>query len=260
VNTGLFPPVVAAGHKAGQVARDSLYRPAASVGERLAGAALASAGHDHLCAASGTGAIRTDQVLDSCGTAEALVRTVAPLSGEALAEVVEAGLEAGWHTVPGRHALLCGRGLGFVLERVLRLLGVNDLDAVSALEAAATGTKPAALRLLLGTPYGDASIVGLDADASPAALWSASLDAVAAGAAEAVQIMDRIAGPAAELVLSGGWAHSRGLRQRKAALLPRVRWPAVMEAGARGAALFGGVAAGLFKDPGQFPVPADRPL
>ncbi len=70
--------------------------------------------------------------------------------------------------------------------------------------------------------------------------------------------MQAIAGPATELVLSGGWARCAGLRRRREALAPRLRWPAVTEAGARGAAMFGGCAGGLFTGPADFPVPADR--
>ncbi len=256
---GLFPPVVSAGHASGHVALHLVQDGGRDMG-RLAGAALTSAGHDHLCAACGTGAIRADQVLDSCGTAEALVRTVAPMGEEALADASAEGLEVSRHTVPGCYALLRGHQLGFVLDRVLRLLGADRPEALSALEAAAAATGAGALRLVLGEPFGAASIVGLQADASPAGLWNAALDAVAAGAAEVVEAMGRVAGPAEELVLSGGWARSAGLRRRKAALLPRARWPEVTEAGARGAALFGGMAAGLFQGPAEFPPPGDRPL
>ena len=65
------------------------------------------------------------------------------------------------------------------------------------------------------------------------------------------------AGPAEQLVLTGGWSHLSGLRERKRRLFPRSRWPEVVEAGARGAALFGGCAAGLFTGPEAFPKPRD---
>jgi hypothetical protein len=38
----------------------------------------------------------------------------------------------------------------------------------------------------------------------------------------------------------------------------QVKWPALAEAGARGAALFGGVAAGLFDGPEAFPQPEEQ--
>ena len=131
---------------------------------------------------------------------------------------------------------------------------------MAALDDAAAGVSPGALRVLQAGPFEEPSIVGLHPEVSPAALWSAALDAVAASAARTIQTMEAVAGPAHELVLSGGWAHCSGLRRRKAALLPVVRWPAVVEAGARGAALFGGCAAGILDDPAHFPPPDDRPL
>jgi hypothetical protein len=45
---------------------------------------------------------------------------------------------------------------------------------------------------------------------------------------------------------------------RKRQMFHRVTWPALAEAGARGAALFGGVAAGVFDGPEAFPRPEDR--
>ena len=53
------------------------------------------------------------------------MRAVEPLGGTALCSVVEAGLDTGWHTLPGKYALLEGPTLGLVLDRVLALLGVE---------------------------------------------------------------------------------------------------------------------------------------
>ena len=261
---GLFPPVVQAGEAVGRLTNGALGRlPGPAEGdwgalERLRGAALASAGHDHLCVAAGTAAIGPGQVLDSCGTAEALIRTVRPLGAAELGGVVSSGLSSGWHTVPGRYSLLSGHFLGLVLERVLSLLGVGGADGIAALDSAAEGVVPGSLRVVQEGPYADPSIMELGAGASPAALWSAALDAVCAGAPRSLQAMEAFAGPAEELVLSGGWAHCAGLRQRKRDLVPRVQWPDVVEAGARGAALFGGCAAGLFNGPADFPTPRAR--
>jgi len=88
-------------------------------------------------------------------------------------------------------------------------------------------------------------------------LWSAALDAMNDGAARLVQSMESIGGPIEEVVLTGGWAHCAGLRERKRQMFGQVRWPALAEAGARGAALFGGVAAGIFDGPEAFPQPVE---
>jgi len=89
-----------------------------------------------MCIAAGLGAVRPGQILDSCGTAEAFVRTVPALDTPAVGRAVEAGLDAGWHTVPGMYALITGQLLGLMLERVLALLGVTGPDALAALDAA----------------------------------------------------------------------------------------------------------------------------
>jgi len=260
----LFPPVVQAGERAGRVVRGSLAhlqgldRGRSDALGRLKGAALTTAGHDHMCIAAGLGAVRPGQILDSCGTAEAFVRTVPALDAPAVGRAVEAGLDAGWHTVPGMYALITGQLLGLMLERVLALLGVAGPDALAALDAAGELTPAGPLVVVQEGFDTPASIRGVGPTASPAALWTAALNCLSNGAMRITGAMQSVAGPATELVLSGGWARCAGLRRRRGALAPTVRWPAVTEAAARGAAMFGGCAAGLFSGPHDFPVPADR--
>ena len=103
----LFPAVVGAGQLVG--------RAEGVVPLRLRGAALSCRPRSPL-RGCGAGAIRHGQLLDSCGTAEGMVRAVEPLGGAALCIVVEAGLNAGWHTLPGEYALLGGQTLGLVLD------------------------------------------------------------------------------------------------------------------------------------------------
>ena len=73
--------------------RSRARRPARS-GATLArarGAVLAIAGHDHLSAAVGAGAVGAGDVLDSCGTAETLIRASAPLPPARVREAVARG-------------------------------------------------------------------------------------------------------------------------------------------------------------------------
>jgi glycerol kinase len=142
-----------------------------------------------------------------------------------------------------------------LLDRVLRLLGVEGPEALVHLDQRAARAAPGRLRVVSHGFFGDPAVEGLHADASPEALWAAALDEVCCQTARCLAAMQSLAGPASELVLSGGWARCLGLRRRKASLLPTVRWPAVQEAGARGAALFAGVAAGIFAGPSDFPRP-----
>lgn len=260
----LFPEVVQAGHRSGQVVLERLGAnlgaplPAGEKLRRLAGAALTSGGHDHLCAAAGLGALGPHQVLDSCGTAEAFVRSTAPLGRAGVLSAVRAGLNVGWHTVPDSHALVAGRSLGLVLDRVLALLGVSGTEAVNALDDAARCAPDVGTHLAEVGPYGNVSVLDVGPCSSPGALWRAALRHTQSGAASILRTMEDVAGPADELVLSGGWAHLRGVREGRSGLLRRHRWPAVTEGGARGAALFGGCAAGLFRGPAEWPVPRER--
>jgi hypothetical protein len=114
---------------------------------------------------------------------------------------------------------------------------------------------PGSLRVVRDGLYALPSISGVGPQASPAALWNAALDEASEGAARVIRATEREAGPADELVLTGGWSRLAGLRERKNRLLSRAGWPEVVEAGARGAALFGGCAAGLFTGPDDFPKP-----
>src|SRR5919204_629572 len=62
-----------------------------------------------LAAAFGAGAIGLGDLLDSCGTAEALVRTVPPgLAPHAIESAVASGVSVAWHVVEGRWALVGG--------------------------------------------------------------------------------------------------------------------------------------------------------
>jgi sugar (pentulose or hexulose) kinase len=255
---GLFPDVVQAGACLGRAR--GLHGGALA---RLEGAALASAGHDHLCVAAGAGALGPAEVLDSCGTAEAFVRAVSPMGDDAVAAAVGAGLNVSWHTVPGHYAVMGGQALGLLLERVLELLGVRGAAGLAELDQAAASTGPGPLRVTQEGAYSPASISGLGPGASPAALWRAALDHTADGARRFVAALGQAAlgqagGPACCLVLSGGWAGCAGVRRGRQDLLGEARWPAVTEAGARGAALFGGCAAGVFSGPAEFPGPAPR--
>jgi sugar (pentulose or hexulose) kinase len=59
-------------------------------------------------------------------------------------------------------------------------------------------------------------------------------------------------------VVAGGWARNPAVRSVKRALLGPFDWPRVTQAGARGAALLAGVAAGRYAGIGDLPEP-DRP-
>lgn len=249
---GLLPAVVPAGAPLGVVTRAGGCGP-------LAGAILTVAGHDHQAAAVGVGAAGPGDELDSCGTAEALIRTIEPhLPAAAVQRLVAAGTTVGWHAAADAWCVLGGTQGGLLLGRVLEHLGV-DADGVAALDAAAAEREGRPVPRVRAAE--DGGIV-VDAepgagDPEPADLWRG---AVAAAADDARRLHDAIAeevGPAERVVVTGGWARSATVRRAKQDSFGAVALRAGGEPGARGAALLGGLAAGVYGDRHELPEDPD---
>jgi sugar (pentulose or hexulose) kinase len=219
------------------------------------GAVLTVAGHDHLCAGVGVGVVAPGDVLDSCGTAEALVRVVAPpLDRDAILAATRTDVTVGWHVAEGRQALLAGLWSGLALQEVLDALGAGpnrraELDAGAL--ATAPGDAPALeldLRALERPP------LSLPGGVAPERVWRAAIDAVAREVDNQLAHIEAVAGPRRRVVVTGGWARGEAVRAAKERL-GAVETPPVVEAGARGAALLAGVAAGLFENADGLPAP-----
>jgi sugar (pentulose or hexulose) kinase len=234
---GLMPDAVWAGTPMGRAGGDRL--------ARARGAVLTVGGHDHLAAAVGAGAAGEGDVLDSSGTAEAFVRTIAPLAPELVAQSVAGGVTVGWHAVEGRQALLGAVWAGSALARVLALLGV-PVEERDAIEAAALHADPGDLQVR-GIEMQSLALAGIGRDASPAGAYRAVLEAVGAAGAAVLDRMASVAGgPATRLVVTGGWAAGEAARAVKAARLGPFEHSAAISTGARGAALAAGRAAGMW--------------
>jgi sugar (pentulose or hexulose) kinase len=176
----------------------------------LDGAVLTVAGHDHLCAAVGSGATRPGDLFDSCGSAEALVRGHPPRVAEAdVHRAVAGGVTVGWHVVPDQRALLGGFQSGLLLQR-----------------------------------------------APDAPARRAALEALQARAAAIKATIEEVAGPTERLVVGGGWARDPTMLAVKREVLGPFERPPVTEAGARGAALLAGIAAGIYGGVDELPQPS----
>jgi sugar (pentulose or hexulose) kinase len=224
------------------------------------GAVLAVAGHDHLCAGVGVGVVAPGDVLDSCGTAEAFVRVVAPpLDRDAIVAATRTDVTVGWHVAEGRQALLAGLWSGLALQEVLDALGAGP-DRRAELDAGALATAPGDapaleldLRSLARPP------LSLPGGVAPERVWRAAIDAVAREVGTQLAHIEAVAGPRRRLVVTGGWARGEAVRAAKDRL-GAVETPPVVEAGARGAALLAGVAAGLFESADALPaLPVPEP-
>jgi sugar (pentulose or hexulose) kinase len=247
---GLLAGLVQAGSPAGRAGGAHL--------PRLAGATLTVAGHDHLSASVGAGATRPGDLFDSCGTAEALIRAVPPpVAPEDVRRLVAGNVTVGWHVLPGQHALLGASRAGLGLRRFLDLLGVGE-EGRGELDRAAAAVPPGSGGLAVRDVFGETAVLqGIGANPAPPLVWRAALEAVAERAAELRGHIESVAGPSRRLVLAGGWARSPAARSVKRAVLGAFEWPRVTEAGARGAALLAGVAAGRFAGIDELPETTD---
>jgi sugar (pentulose or hexulose) kinase len=87
---------------------------------------------------------------------------------------------------------------------------------------------------------------------SPERIWLGAIDAVGAEVEAVLAHIETVAGPRRKVVVVGGWARDEAVLASKLSL-GTVEAPPVAEAGARGAALLGGVAAGLFESVDTLP-------
>ena len=220
---GLAPPHVPAGTPLGHA-----HGP-------FDGAVLAVGGHDHLAAAVGAGAGGEGDVLDSCGTAEAILRATPPLAPDVVARAVAEGFTVGWHAIAGRFVLQGAVWAGEALQAVCDLLGVAP-EARDALEAAALEADPGPLALH-GLDDDTLTITGLTGGASPGALYRAALERIGADGASTLARMEALAGPASRLVVTGGWAEGVAAQAVKRNHLGPFEHDREIFAGARGAAI-----------------------
>ena len=239
----LFPPVRAAGSAMGFVAE----KPADRYG-LPAGIPVTVAGHDHLAAAAGLGA-RPDDLLNSVGTAETLLRRL-----DAAPDVERAlELDLAVTVWPGGDTwgvLASATRSGLVIDALSARLGLapDRLDALTD-GRSEPPTDPAGRMVALAQ--------GVEIPEGPAAaMWTATLRALARRTAAAAERVAGLTGPHSRLVVFGGGSRSAAwLRAKEAELgIPVVSFP-VPDASARGAALAAGVATGWWPDPASGPAP-----
>ena len=249
-DVGLMPPLVQAGDPLGTVT-------AADAHPRLAGAVLTVVGHDHQAAAVGAGASELGDEVDSCGTAEALVRTVPPtLSRDQIRVLAEGGVTTDWSIHAGRWSLLAATEGGLAMERALTQLGVQRAD-LPALDRAAADAPTGRVRVI-GIGADALTFGGVDDSVTQAEIWRAVVEAVTAQAVALHQAMAAVAGPHRDLLVTGGWANSAALMRAKEAGFGVCRRSEVYEAGSRGAAVFAARAAGIFGPDETFAAPVGR--
>ena len=239
-----LPELVSAGTSLGPVLASA---PAA-----LRGAAVTVAGHDHLVGSVGAGAIGGDDLFDSCGTADVILRTVPrTLSNADRSHLVGRGLSAGRHVLAGSTAILGATRSGLVLGRIMSMLGADDRAARQELADTWRADREPSARVLVSEPsdWTNEVTVRLRDDATPAEVWAAATEYVLAQTAELLEAVAEVAGPYETAIAAGGWAHVTGVYRGKAHLMPGLIVSDVQLPGATGAAMFAAQASGVSSGP-----------
>ncbi len=252
----LFPPVSSGDTPVGRLTA----RAAAETG--LPQAALCVlGGHDHLCASLAAGAQQAGALVDSSGSANALLLLTPDfLPDPALAEH---GYASYAYVLPGLYALKGGlKAAGSAIDWLARQFTPDgappDYAQLEAEAAAGVGRRAGPLWLphLIGsgTPEGDrfsrAALVGAQFEHTRGDLFRAMLEALAFWTRHNLEEMQALTQrPIQSLTLSGGVTRLRLLSQLKADVLNRpVFVSQVPEAAATGAALLAGLGARVFAD------------
>ena len=250
----LFAPLAASGTPLGSV------QPDVARETGLPGSAqVAVGGHDHICGALAVGVTEPEALLDSLGTAEALCIPLERLPTDT--EIIRGGYSLGAHVVPGRYYVLGGiYTSGASIEWFRDLLG-GDI-AYEALITEAGKAPPGSMgscflpHLRLGNPpHNDplsrGAFIGLTPDVSRGVLFRALLEGLALEYRYLIDgLVPHLEGTAPTRVVAiGGGTRNALLMGIKASVQNRTITVAeVDEAVALGAAVLGGLAAGVFTD------------
>jgi xylulokinase len=249
----MMAPAVASGTRIGSVLPE-----VAAITGLPAGTAVAAGGHDHVCGALAAGVVRRGQILDSMGTAEALfVPLDAPLANPELGRL---GYTQGAHVAPGYYYVNGGiYTSGASVQWFRDALGDIDHETLIAeAEAAPVGSLGATfiphLRLA-NAPHPDgrarAAFVGLTTDATRGTLARAVLEGLAYEGRSTLEPLFGLAGleeiPSIS-VIGGGAKNDLLLRIKASVMKTTLRVLDVEEATALGAAILGGLGAGVYRD------------
>lgn len=250
VPASLLPPLVASGTALGRLTAEA----AAATGLPVH-AAVGAGGHDHVCGALAAGVVDPGRALDSIGTAESLLVPLdAPLDPGADAPRYSQGVHVAadrWYVSRGIHAG------GASLDWALRTLGAGAsaaalLEDAAAVPAGAGGVVFAPAVTLAGVADEPAGLLaGLRPATGAAEVLRAVHEGLAVAARDVLDTLVEQARPPAEpqVRVIGGGAGNRLLLAVKAAVAGRpLHRPAITESSTLGAALLGGVAAGVLPD------------
>jgi xylulokinase len=257
LNPSTFAPLRPWGARLGRVTAEA----AAATGLATA-CAVGVAGHDHITGALAARALSPGVLLDSLGSAEAL--TLALERPSAASELLSRGYSQGVAEVAGArpvHYIFGGFATsGAAIEWFRALFGTEmaHQQLIAAAELVPAGCHgvtfvPDLRGRISPVPDPDArgAWFGLSADTTAATLYRAVLEGLAFEARLTIDDLARLPGlrPLEQIRAIGGNTRNRLLLRIKASVYRRPIVAAEMaEATALGAALLGGLAAGVFSD------------
>ncbi len=258
LDPALFAPLVAGGTPLGPVTPEA----AAATGLPTT-AVVGAGGHDHVCGALAVGVTEPGEILNSLGTAEAFfLPLAAPLTDPV---VGRQGYTQGAHVVGGRSYAFGGlytSGASVEWARDLLFPGADPGAGYRALIGAAESARPGSLGVcflphlrLANPPHDDprsrGTFVGLSTDVGRAELARAVLEGIAFEGRKTLEALLAHAAVRArpDIVAIGGGSQNDLLMRLKATVTNRPHLVvAAEEASALGAALLGGLAAGVYPD------------
>ena len=259
ISAGQLPAVFAGSAACGQVSAIA----AAQTGLQP-GTICAAGGHDHLCASFAAGACQVGAVVDSTGTAQAVVQVLPAFLPDP--RLAERGYACYTHVVDGQVILKAGlKAAGGAVDWLARRLSSPGTEPEFAdLESAAragVGRRAGPLWLphLLesGSPQSDrrsrAALVGARLDHDSGDIFRAMLESLAFWLRQNLDEMQALTGqPVGDVSLIGGITRLNLLSELKADVLNRpVHVPDIPEAAAVGAALLAGLACGVYETPAE---------
>ena len=254
IRTGLLPPILASGTTLGHL------RPDVAAATGLpADCVVGVGGHDHVCGLLAAGADRPGNIHDSVGTAEALSLVLErPLTDPALGWD---GFNQGVINV-GRplHYLFGGLPTAAAAVEWFRSLygGVDHTTLIAEAAMVPAGAEGVLFlpHLRLGSPpfpdpVGRGAFIGLSATTGRGTLFRAVLEGLALDAANILKIMLRHLGgttPERILAIGGSTRNELLMRLKATAYATPIDVLDLPDTTCLGAALLGGLAAGMFVD------------
>lgn len=254
LSPALFAPLSPSGAAIGTVTPE-----AAGVTGLPASARVAAGGHDHVCGALASGVIEPGDMLDSMGSAEAVFL---PLAEPVLdLRIGRQGYTQGAHVMPGSYYILGGLYTSGTSIEWWRELFDQKLDYATLVNEAGQ-VAPGSLGVsflpylrLANPPYDDpkgrGAFIGLTTDVKRGTLFRAILEGLAYESRitlEGLLAFDQVM-PPRNIYATGGNTRNRLLMQIKASVLNRpITVLEVTEATSLGAAILGGLGAGVYPD------------